>query len=155
MKIEVIVISKNKDRYIDEGVSDLLKKIKNHAEVQVLYLKETPIAHGDMQKILNEEGERILKLLKDGYFKVALDVVGKELSSEQFAKLIEKNRDERGGKIQFIIGGPLGLSASVLKICDISVSFSKMTFTHQIIRIMLLEQIYRGFEIIRGSEYHK
>lgn len=155
MKIEVIVISKNKDRYIDEGVIDLLNKIKNHAEVNFLYLKESPISHGDKNKILKEEGDKILKSLKDGYFKVGLDVLGKELSSEQFAKLIENTRDERGGKIQFIIGGPLGLSAEVLKICDISVSFSKMTFTHQIIRLLLLEQIYRGFEIIKGSGYHK
>lgn len=155
MKIEIICISKNKDRYIDDAMADMIKKTQIYTDLNILYLKESPATHEDLAKIKREEGERIIEKLKPGYQKIALDVLGKEYSSEQFAKVIEKNRDELGGKIQFIIGGPYGLSDEVLKACDQKISFSKMTFTHQLIRVLLLEQIYRGFEIIRGSGYHK
>lgn len=155
MKIEIICIGKNKDRYIDEAVSDFLVKLKKHAEVELIYLKESPATHGDIEKIKKEEGERIVEKLKPGYQKIALDVLGKQVDSIEFARLMERNRDNFGAKIQFIIGGPHGLSGQVLMECEAKISFSKMTFTHQLIRLLLLEQIYRGFEIIRGSEYHK
>lgn len=155
MKIEILCIAKNKDRYIDEGVAELIKKTQIHTDLNIVYLKESPITHQDTEKIKTEEGQRIIEKFKPGYQKIALDVLGRELNSQQFAKLIEKNRDEQGSRIQFIIGGPLGLSAEVVKACDLSVSFSKMTFTHQMIRLLLLEQIYRAFEIIKGSGYHK
>ena len=101
------------------------------------------------------EGDKILKQLKDEYYTIALHVMGEEMSSYHFAKLIEEIRDFKGGKVQFVIGGPLGVSQKVLERADKAISFSKMTFTHQLIRLLLLEQVYRGFEILKGTEYHK
>ncbi len=156
MKIRIILISKNKFDYITAGEQDYLGRLQRYAEVEVLNLKEEPITKNrSVDEIMEIEGERILAKLDKDYFIVALHVMGKETTSEEFADFLEENRDFKGAKICFIIGGPLGLSQKVLDEANLVLSFSKMTFTHQLIRLLLLEQIYRAFEILKGSEYHK
>jgi 23S rRNA (pseudouridine1915-N3)-methyltransferase len=155
MKIKIIAISKNKFSYISEGEADYLKRLKNYAQLEIVTLKEEPIKTQSVDDILAKEGERILKNLDQDYYNIALHVMGKEITSVELSNLIKENRDFKGAKICFIIGGPLGLAQEVLAKVDLALSFSRMTFTHQLIRLLLLEQIYRGFEIIKGSGYHK
>ena len=156
MKIKIISISKNKFDYISSGEQDYLGRLKKYAEVEILNLKEEPITKNrSVDEIIEIEGERILQKLDKDYFTVALHIMGKQMTSEEFSDLIEEIRDFKGAKICFIIGGPLGLSQKVLAQANLVLSFSKMTFTHQLIRLLLLEQIYRAFEILAKTQYHK
>lgn len=156
MKIKILTISKNKFAYISEGEDDYLKRLKKYAVVEVVNLKEEPITKNrDSDEIMEIEGERILQKLEKDYYTIALHSLGKQMTSDELSNLLLESRDFKGAKICFIIGGPLGLSQKVLSSVDLVLSFSRFTFTHQLIRLLLLEQIYRGFEIISGSEYHK
>jgi 23S rRNA (pseudouridine1915-N3)-methyltransferase len=156
MKIKIISISKNKFAYITAGEQDYLGRLQRYNDVEVLNLKEEPITKNrSSDEIMEIEGDRMLERLDKDYFNVALHVMGKQMASEEFADLIEENRDFKDAKICFIIGGPLGLSQKVLAKANLVLSFSKMTFTHQLIRLLLLEQIYRAFEILKGTGYHK
>jgi len=155
MRIKIITISKTKLEY-SEAEAEFLKRLQRYAEVEVLNLKEEPITKNRLaEEIMGIEGERILDKLNKDYFNIALHSLGQQKTSEEFANLIEEVRDFKSARICFIIGGPLGLSEKVLTNVDLVLSFSKMTFTHQLIRVLLLEQIYRAFEILAGSEYHK
>lgn len=156
MKIKIISISKNKFDYITAGEQDYLGRLQRYADVKVLNLKEEPITKNRPEdEIIEIEGDRIIEKLDKDYFTVALHVMGNQMSSEEFSDFIEEIRDFKGAQICFVIGGPLGLSPRVLEEADFVLSFSKMTFTHQLIRLLLLEQVYRAFEILKGSEYHK
>jgi len=155
MKIKIISISKDKFDYISDGVIDYVSHLKKYADVDILNLKEEPINSQSVDDIMEKEGERILGKLDKDYFNIALHRMGKEKTSFEFAKLIEEVRDFKGGKICFIIGGPLGLSQKVLGDVNLTLSLSRMTFTHQMTRLILLEQIYRGFEILAGTPYNK
>ena len=156
MKIKIISISKNKFDYISAGEQDYLSRLQRYADLEILNLKEEPMTKNRPEdEIMEIEGERILAKLDKDYFAIALHVMGEQKSSEEFADLIEENRDFKGAKICFVIGGPLGLSQKVLDKASLVLSFSKMTFTHQLIRLLLLEQVYRAFEILKGTEYHK
>lgn len=155
MKIKIITISKTKSEY-SEAEAEFMKRLTRYAQVEIVNLKEEPITKNrDIDEIMAKEGERILKNLDKDYYNIALHVIGKAISSEELSNLIKEIKDFKGAKICFIIGGPLGLSQQVLSKVDLALSFSRMTFTHQLIRLILLEQIYRSFEIIKGSEYHK
>ena len=107
------------------------------------------------KQIKEKEGERILSHIKDGAYVVALAIDGKQLSSEELADLVEGLGVRGESHIQFVIGGSLGLADSVLKRADYKLSFSRMTFPHQLMRVILLEQIYRSYRIISGEPYHK
>jgi 23S rRNA (pseudouridine1915-N3)-methyltransferase len=156
MKIKIISISKNKFDYINQGELDYLQRLKKYAEVLIVNLKEEPISKNrNYDEIMELEGEKLLAKLDKDYFTIALHALGEEKTSEQLANLIKEIRDFKGAKICFIIGGPLGLSQRVLAKADLVLSFSRFTFTHQLIRLLLLEQIYRGFEIINNTGYHK
>lgn len=155
MKIKIITISKTKSEYGD-AEAEFLKRLKRYAQVEIVNLKEEPITKNRAtDEIMAKEGDRVLKNLEDDYYNIALHVAGTEVSSVELSNLIREIRDFKGGRLCFIIGGPLGLAQSVLKKADLVLSFSRMTFTHQLIRLILLEQVYRGFEIIKGSDYHK
>jgi 23S rRNA (pseudouridine1915-N3)-methyltransferase len=155
MKIKIITISKTKSAY-NLLEQDYLKRLRNHSDIEILNLKEEPITKNrSVDEIIELEGEKIMQKLDKDYFNISLHVMGQFLTSEQFADLLQEQRDFQKAKICFIIGGPLGLSQKVLNYTELVLSFSKFTFTHQLIRLLLLEQIYRGFEIIKGTEYHK
>ena len=154
MKIEIIAVSKDKDTWVTELSNEYIKRLSSTADVELIFVKEETVGD-DTQKVKQKEGERILAKIKEGYVTIALDVLGKKYTSREFSQKVEQLKDFSGGKVQFIIGGPLGLSAEVLAHVHESISLSTMTLTHQMIRVLLLEQIYRAFEILKGSGYHK
>lgn len=152
MKITLLFVGKTKDSWIQEGMDEFLKRLQKFAQVDVQIISEC--SKGDVQKIKNEEGKSLLEKVKVNDFVCLLDVQGELLSSEQFAVKLDTWKS-RGEKLVFIVGGAFGVHEEIKKRANFLLSFSKMTFTHQMVRVFLLEQIYRGFSILQGSEYHK
>lgn len=143
-KINLVCVGKIKEEYLRSAIAEYLKRLSRFAKVEI---KELPEG-----KCLKDEAEPILKAAK-GY-KIALCVEGEKLSSEVFAQKI-KTLCDRGEEISFIIGSSCGLDGAVKASADLKLSFSDMTFPHQLMRVILLEQVYRAFMINSGSEYHK
>ena len=136
-----------------------MKRLSRFASVEIVELKEVRLPDkagpAEEEKVKIEEGREILKSIKDGTYVITLEIQGKQLSSEELASKIENLGLEGRSDVAFVIGGSLGLSAEVSKRADFKLSFSKMTFPHQMMRVVLLEQIYRSFKIIRHEAYHK
>lgn len=154
MKIRILQIGKNKDKYLQEGTEKFLEMISPFADIKIVNLKEIPAsATFTKDKCIEEEGEEILKSISEDESLFTLDEKGKQYDSIEFSQLLKRYKD-LGEKICFVIGGPYGLSEEVKKRANGIISFSKMTFTHQMIRLFLLEQIYRGLSIIHGKRYH-
>lgn len=149
MKILLLQVGKTKEKAYREIESEFLKRLSPFASLETATLDVSDF------ETENEELQKKLKKLKSqNYTLVALDQRGKSLSSEQLAEWIRTQRDFEGGKIAFIIGGPHGFEAETLKKTDVTLSFSKMTFTHQMVRLFLLEQLYRSFMILNNKSYH-
>lgn len=149
LHLQIIQIGKTKEKYLKEGINEYLKRLKSFCKIEIITLKEKK---GDRAKIIKQEGEEIIKKIDKSSFVVVLDDKGKQKSSEEFAEFILGIQQK--GKVTFIIGGAYGLPEEVIKSADFVLSLSKMTFTHQMIRIILWEQIYRAFSIIEGKSYH-
>jgi len=141
--IRLIVVGKTREPFLAEGIALFAERISRFASVKIVEVKD-----GSMK----EEGERIMKALGREDYAVVLDVKGTELSSEELATLIKKNFDK---KVAFIIGGPQGLPPAVRERSDLLLSLSRMTYTHEMARLILMEQIYRSYAIINGTGYHK
>lgn len=159
MNIQVIAVGKVKEKYISDGLNEFLKRLSPYAGVEI---KEVPdekapegISPKEEEQIKTREGERILRHIKQGQVVVVLDISGRMLSSEELADRIARWGVEGKSDLVFIIGGSLGLSGAVLERADLRLSFGKMTFPHQLMRLILLEQLYRAFKINRGEPYHK
>jgi len=152
VKIKIIVVGKTKEDYIREGEEKLLRRIGRYVNVQYITIKGEKLTEN---RAINKETERIIKKIEKGDFVIALDVAGQRLSSHGFARIIEGKMIEGINSITFLIGGPSGLAEEVLKRAHLRLSLSDMTFTHQMVRLFLLEQIYRAFTIIHGEKYHK
>ena len=156
VKIKVIAVGKIKESWIKEGMLHYQKLLKKYVELELVEIKEEKITKSrDTETILDAEAERILRYIEKHSLCVALDVKGKNLRSESFAKLLEENLSRGYSEFVFILGGALGLSRRVLDACPIKLSLSQMTFTHEMSRLILLEQIYRAFSILKGTKYHK
>lgn len=138
LHIQIIQVGKTKDKLYKKIEDEFIKRLSSYAKLNIVTVD-------DESKILNQ--------IENGAHKVALDLRGDQGTSEEFADFI-KRRQFDGGKVSFIIGGPFGLSMELLDQCDSKLSLSKMTFTHQMVRIFLLEQIYRAFTILEGKTYH-
>jgi 23S rRNA (pseudouridine1915-N3)-methyltransferase len=159
MQILIVAVGKIKERYIAEGITEYLKRLKPYARISIIEVDDVrrpvnPSPAQEMQALVRE-GEKILALLPDGTFTVALAVDGKTYSSMDLAEWIRKCEVSGLSQIAIIIGGDLGLAPAVLERSDLQLSLSPMTFTHPMVRLILLEQIYRAFRIIRGEPYHK
>ena len=159
MKITIIQIGKTKHNFVQEAEQEYLKRLQPQSKIEIITLKESPAfehssSPSGRQKAKTEEAEAIIKNLRPISKIIALDERGKQLTSPDFAKQIEKFRDFEGADITFIIGGPFGLDQSVLDQAAIVLSFSKFTFTHEMIRMLLLEQLYRAFSILQNKTYH-
>lgn len=154
MKIILLIIGKTKEKYLELWIAEYLKIISRFASVEIVVLKES--SKDETGKIIKEESESILDFLKkrNDFYSVLLDKDGLMETSESFAKKLEEVRDFKGGKLLFVTGGAYGVSDEVKAAVSEKLSFGKFTFTHQMIRVMLLEQIYRGFSILSRSEYH-
>ncbi|MEW6380358.1 MAG: 23S rRNA (pseudouridine(1915)-N(3))-methyltransferase RlmH [bacterium] len=144
MRIKVICIGKTEESYLREGIQKFLKRISFFVNAEIIELR--PEKNRDL-------AEKIKKISK-GY-KILLDVGGKELSSEEFAALIQDGMNRGYPEIDFLVGGPSGFPLPSEAVADLSISLSRCTFTHQMIRLLLLEQIYRAFTILKGHPYHK
>ncbi|MBN1544304.1 23S rRNA (pseudouridine(1915)-N(3))-methyltransferase RlmH [Candidatus Woesearchaeota archaeon] len=151
--IRLIFVGRTKEDWLKEQVQEYVKRIGKFSRIQADELKDEKVLGKDYDKIKKNEGERILNLITDDYV-VALDSNGKSLESNEFAKSLGEAVKENK-RITFVVGGALGLSNEVLKRADFKLSLSKMTLTNQMVRLMLVEQIYRAFTIMAGMEYHK
>jgi 23S rRNA (pseudouridine1915-N3)-methyltransferase len=159
MQVNIIYVGNIKDKFLADAVAEYEKRLSAYCKVQNTELKESRVpenaSDAEISAAIAEEGKRILAVLPKKSYKIALAVEGRELSSPDFAKQIEKAKDISGGQITFVIGGAFGMSEEVKAACDYRLSVSKMTFTHRMMRFILLEQIYRGFNILGGGKYHK
>ena len=159
MNINIIAVGKIKEKYIKEGIKEFSKRLSRYASLKIIEINDEKapenLSDKDMQIVKGKEGDKIIQKLSQSSYLIALTIDGKQLSSEELSEKIEDIMLEGGSDITFIIGGSLGLSDEVIKMCKYKLSFSRMTFPHQLMRLILLEQIYRSFRIIRGEPYHK
>ena len=159
MKIRVICVGKIKEKFYRMAIDEYIKRLGRYCKPEIIEVadEKTPdnASTHEVELIKDKEGERILKNIRKDGAVIALAIEGKMLSSEQLADKISQLGVKGESHIQFIIGGSLGLSEKVLKEADMLLSFSKMTFPHQLMRVILLEQIYRAFKISRREPYHK
>ena len=159
MKISLICVGKLKERYLTMGIDEYKKRLGRYCTLDITELPDERIpdkaASSIEESIKNKEGERILRALKEDSYCIALAIEGKLLSSVELADQFEKLFVSGKSHISFVIGGSLGLWDKVLKRADYQLSFSKMTFPHQLMRLILLEQIYRSYRIINNEPYHK
>lgn len=159
MKIDIICVGKLKETYLINAASEYTKRLSRYCKLSIIEVadEKTPDKASKKEEIQirSKEGERILAKISTNAYVVALDLFGKMLSSNDFAHFIDTCGIDGRSHIVFVIGGSLGLSESVLNRANFSLCFSKMTFPHQLFRIMLLEQIYRGFKINSNEPYHK
>ena len=158
MNISIICIGRLKERYWADAANEYMKRLGAYCEPAVIELRESRI-HGSGEaaetKVKEEEGRSILSKITVDMYVMTLEIKGRSLSSEQFADKINALALEGRSNIAFVIGGSLGLSPEVMERSDFRLFFSGMTFPHQMMRVILLEQIYRSFKIIRGEAYHK
>lgn len=156
VKIKIVCVGKIKDNYLNQGISEYLKRLSGYSNIEILEVRDEKIvANNSEEKIKEMEGNRILEKISDKDYVVLLDLKGKELSSEEFACKIDGLISEGVGNYCFVIGGSLGNGENVRKRANFLISFSRLTFTHQMIRLILLEQIYRVFKINNNETYHK
>lgn len=158
MKITIVCAGKLKEKYLSAGIDEFMKRLRPFAQVEIREIHEEKMpdepSAAEKAQVLQKEGERLLKQVPSGSYLFVLDVYGKELSSEALAaKMADLGLNGRSN-ITFLIGGAFGLSQEVRKAAAELLSFSKFTFTHQMVRLLLVEQIYRTFKINRGEKYH-
>lgn len=159
MNIRIIAVGKVKEKYLTEGIKEYLKRISPHAKVEVLEVSDekTPEhpSETELRLIKEKEGEKISRYLKEGTYLIALDIQGKNLSSEEMARMISDLGVKGKSDLTFLIGGSVGLADYLIEKADFRLSFGRMTYPHQLMRLILVEQLYRNFKIIAGHPYHK
>ncbi len=158
MRISIIGAGKIKEKYLTAGIAEFVKRLVPFCRLEIVEVDEERMpdnpSAAEQAKALAKEGERLLKSVRDASYLIVLDVAGKQLSSEELADKFESMAVSGQSDITFIIGGAFGLSDEVRQAAKERLSFSKMTFTHQMIRLLLVEQIYRAMKIWRGEPYH-
>ncbi|WP_227936925.1 23S rRNA (pseudouridine(1915)-N(3))-methyltransferase RlmH [Alkalihalobacillus deserti] len=159
MNIQIVTVGKLKEKYLKQGIEEYTKRLSAYAKIEMIEVADEKApeqaSEAEMLQIKDKEGERILAKLHPDTHVIALAIEGKMLTSEQLSNNIDKLATYGKSKIAFVIGGSLGLSDHVLKRANENLSFSKMTFPHQLMKLVLVEQIYRAFRILRGEPYHK
>ena len=159
MNISIITIGKLKEKYLKAGIDEYLKRLSSYAKIEVIEMPDEKapeeLSPAEMEQVKQKEGEKLLSKIYQDTYVIALAIDGKMKSSEELADSLDKLATYGKSKIAFVIGGSLGLSNEVLNRADEKLSFSKMTFPHQLMRLILVEQVYRAFRINRGEPYHK
>lgn len=159
MNIKIITVGKLKEKYLKQGIAEYAKRLGSYCKLQVIEVNDEKapetLSDKEMDIVKDKEGERILAKISDQSYVFALAINGKQYDSVDFAKKIERLGITGKSDITFIIGGSLGLSKEVLKRANEEISFGKLTFPHQLMRLVLVEQVYRAFRIINGHAYHK
>lgn len=159
MKITIISVGKLKEKYLKQGIQEYEKRLGSYASIDLIEVPDEKapenLSEAQMEEVKQKEGERILAKVNPDAHVITLEIEGKMLTSEKLAKELDQLATYGKSKVTFIIGGSLGLSDEVMNRSDFALSFSKMTLPHQLMRLVLLEQIYRAFRINRGEPYHK
>lgn len=159
LNIDIISVGKVKEKYIKLGIAEFSKRLSAHCKLNIIEVDDLSAAENlsDSEKeiVKDKEAEKIISKIKDNHYVITLEILGNQLTSEKLAAKIENLTVQGHSNICFVIGGSLGLGKSVLDRSDFALSFSKFTFPHQLMRLILLEQIYRSFRIINNLPYHK
>ncbi len=156
MKIKIIALGKIKEKYLKSGIDEFLKRLTPYASVSVVELNPIEIKDENLKdKILLDEGEKILSNIKPLDFVITLEIEGQQFSSEDFAQKIKDLTNNGTQEIVFVIGSSCGIGKNVSTRANLKMSMSKMTFLHEFVRLILIEQIYRAFKINKGEKYHK
>ena len=159
MRINIVCVGKIKEKYLKLGIDEFKKRLSKYCKLEIIELEDEKapenLSDKEMLMIKEKEGKKILSKIKDNSYVIALAIDGKNLSSEELAETINKLGVRGISNITFVIGGSLGLSDEVLSRADYKLSFSKMTFPHQLMRLILLEQVYRAYRKNNGEPYHK
>lgn len=159
MNIKIITVGKLKEKYLVQGINEYVKRLGAYAKIQLVEVPDEKapenLSEAEMLQVKEKEGQRILAKIKDQEYVYALAIEGKNPSSEEFAKQIDQLGIQGKSQLAFVIGGSLGLSEAVMKRSNAQISFGKMTYPHQLMKLILVEQIYRAFRINTGGPYHK
>lgn len=159
MKITLITVGKIKEKYLKDAIAEYTKRLRRYCKLEIIEVadEKTPDQAGETveENIREKEGERLLKYIRDDMYVITLEINGKMLSSVELAEKIDNLGIQGKSHIAFVIGGSIGLGNKVIKRSDFALSFSRMTFPHQLMRVILLEQVYRSYKIISGEPYHK
>lgn len=159
MNIKIIAVGKIKEKYIKEGIKEFSKRLSRYCKLSIVEVNDEKapenLSQKEVKAVKDREGERILKKVPNNSYVISLAIEGKNLCSEELSEKMSSLMVRGNPNVTFIIGGSLGLSDNVIQRSNFQISFSKMTFPHQLTRLILLEQVYRGFRIIKGEPYHK
>ncbi len=159
MNITVVSVGKLKEKYLKMGIDEYVKRLSSYAKIEIVEVADEKapeqLSEAEMELVKKKESERILAKISDGTYVIALALDGKMKSSEQMAADLDSLMTYGKSKVAFVIGGSLGLHDDVLKRADEKLCFGKMTLPHQLMKLVLIEQIYRSFRIIKGEPYHK
>jgi len=159
VQITIITVGKLKEKYLKEGIAEYVKRLSAYCKLNVVEVNDEKapeeLSATEMEQVKRKEGERILAHIKQDHYVIALAIEGQMWSSEKISSEVDKLALHGRSQVAFVIGGSLGLADEVLKRADAKLSFSKMTLPHQLMRLVLVEQIYRAFRISRGEPYHK
>lgn len=158
MRITIVCAGKLKEKYLSQGIAEFQKRLTPFCSLEIREIHEEKMpaepSAAEKAQVLAREGERLLRQVPQGSYLFVLDVAGRELSSEEFSAQLDALALQGKSAITFLIGGAFGLSEAVRAAADCRLSFSRLTFTHQMVRLLLVEQIYRAFKISRGEKYH-
>lgn len=158
MKITIACVGKIKEKYLTAGIEEFSKRLTPFCKLETLAINEERMpdnpSPAEKQQVLERETQRLLAIIPANSYVILLDVIGKQLSSPDLAAKLDELALAGNSHITFVIGGAFGYNDALRKRADLALSFSKMTFTHQMIRLLLIEQIYRAFKISRGEKYH-
>ena len=159
MKITILTVGKIKEKYLKDAIAEYAKRLSKYCKLQIVEVEDEKTPDGASaameDQIKEKEAARLSKCLDEEAFLITLEIQGKMLDSESFSKTMEQICLRGKNHIQFVIGGSLGLHTSITERSDLALSFSKMTFPHQLMRVILLEQVYRSFRIQNNEPYHK
>ena len=159
MRITILSVGKLKEKYLNDAVSEYKKRLSRYCKLEIIEVTDEKSPEQAREKeelqIREKEGERLLGHIREDAYVITLEMGGNELTSEQFAKKIETLGVKGNSHVYFVIGGSIGLGENIRRRSNYPLSFSKMTYPHQLMRVILLEQLYRGYRIVRGEPYHK
>ena len=156
MKIKIIALGKIKEKFLKDGIEEFKKRLTPYTNFEIVELQPIEIKDQNLtEKVLEQEGEKILSLVKPTDYVITMEIKGKQLSSEELAQKIKDITNDGNSELVFIIGSSSGLSINVSNRANFKLSMSKMTFLHQFARLLLVEQIYRSFKILNNETYHK
>lgn len=155
MRIKIIALGKIKEKFLKDGIEEFVKRLISYTAFEIVELSPVEIKDNQIEKALQEEGEKILANIKPDSYVITMEILGKQLSSEEFAEKINEIIMSGVNELVFVIGSSCGISKIVSQRANFKLSISKMTFLHQFARLLLVEQIYRAFKILKGETYHK